>query len=141
MSTEEYRKRKRDWAKTESQKEYRRNYMRKWCSNNRERAAEIASEAYHRNKHKYKQRARNYHLTVTYGITQEYYNKMLVSQDNKCLICGMLDKDAPKGLHIDHDHNTGKIRGLLCSNCNGSLGWYEKHKENIVGYLNPSIVY
>jgi hypothetical protein len=38
-------------------------------------------------------------------------------------------------LHIDHDHETGEIRGLLCSRCNGALGWYEKHKNGIETYL------
>ena len=61
-----------------------------------------------------------------------------------CEICGRPIEDcvkwdskfAPKNLSIDHDHNTNKFRGLLCSLCNRQLGWYEKYKQQIENYLN-----
>ena len=63
---------------------------------------------------------------------------------NVCEICGRTieeatkwkSKFAPKKLCIDHDHNTLKFRGLLCSVCNRQLGWYEKYQNEIQNYLN-----
>ena len=56
-----------------------------------------------------------------YGITLEDYNKLLAVQGGKCAIC----RKPPKGrvrLHVDHDHKTSLIRGLLCFTCNHGLG-------------------
>lgn len=81
-----------------------------------------------------------------YGLTPEQYTEMLESQNGVCAICG----DPPAGgntsmsrLHVDHDHDTGKNRALLCGRCNTGLGqlredvrilknmiaYIEKHKE------------
>mgnify|MGYP001590153265 FL=1 len=60
-------------------------------------------------------------LKRDYGITLDQYNSMLTSQSGVCAAC----KGPPGGkgtYHVDHDHRTGKIRGLLCHNCNASLG-------------------
>jgi hypothetical protein len=135
MSTEAYKKRKRDWAKTESQKKKRREYMRLWREKNRDKHNKTAKESHHRNKYKHVGEARRYHLLSKYNMTEEQYNEILLSQNSKCLICEMKHEDASKGLHIDHDHTTGEIRGLLCSRCNGALGWYEKYSNEIKSYL------
>lgn len=55
-----------------------------------------------------------------YGITVEDYNTMLEAQDYGCYICGGVDEN--RALSIDHNHRTGKVRGLLCSNHNRALG-------------------
>ncbi len=57
-----------------------------------------------------------------YGITVEQYDAMLRQQNGLCAICGR----APKRfrLAVDHDHETGEIRGLLCTRCNLGLGWF-----------------
>lgn len=47
--------------------------------------------------------------------------KMLHAQGGKCAICGMLQSFALRSFHIDHDHKTGKIRGILCFRCNSRL--------------------
>lgn len=59
-----------------------------------------------------------------------------------CEICGKVErrraykeKKEPNKLCIDHDHKTGKFRGLLCSKCNYNLGWYENLKEDIQRYI------
>lgn len=62
-----------------------------------------------------------------YGIDWESYNKMLLKQDNVCAICLKMEtKKNQSGkatnLSIDHNHTTGKVRGLLCSNCNFAIG-------------------
>lgn len=58
-----------------------------------------------------------------YGITEEKYMDMIETQKYCCAICS----NKPKKLHIDHDHETGKVRALLCLNCNIMLGFA---KEN-----------
>ena len=136
---EAFRKRRREWAKTPSQKIYRRKYMRMWTEKNREKYNKWAREYHRKNKWKYdtpefKRKLRSYHLKRTFGITIEEYENLLKKQENVCAICknNMIFK---RKLDVDHDHKTGKIRGLLCSNCNGSLGWYEKNKKMIENYL------
>ena len=136
MSTEAYRKRKRDWAKTESQKEKRKIYMRSWREKNRAKHNETARKSHERNKHKHIGKARIYWLMSRYNMTEEQYKQMLLNQSNKCLICGKEHENTTKGLHVDHDHNTNIIRGLLCSKCNTALGWYEKYRIEIENYLN-----
>lgn len=133
---EKYRERKRNWAKTESQKKYRREYMRLWREKNRDKHNATARKSHEKNKHKHIGEARSRWLMSRYNMTENDYSVMLLNQNNKCLICGKNHIDTIKGLHIDHDHNTEKIRGLLCSKCNGSLGWYEKYKVEIETYLN-----
>lgn len=46
----------------------------------------------------------------------------MLSQGGACGICGFKHADSFKGLHLDHDHKTGKVRGLLCCACNLALG-------------------
>lgn len=65
-------------------------------------------------------------LRHDYGITLEEYNRLIDKQNGLCAICG----NPPKGgsptnqrLHVDHDHTTGKVRGLLCKNCNTAIGF------------------
>lgn len=72
-----------------------------------------------------------------YGLTEETYNEMFDSQGGKCLICG----DALT-LVVDHDHVTGKVRGLLCNQCNVGLGSFKDRLDllrNAVLYLQKSV--
>jgi hypothetical protein len=58
-----------------------------------------------------------------YGITQEFYEELLAEQGGRCEICGTTDPGERRTLFcVDHDHETGKIRGLLCARCNKGLG-------------------
>ncbi len=57
-----------------------------------------------------------------YGITKDQYEDLLVKQNGVCAIC--LSLDLKKTLCVDHDHQTGRIRGLLCSKCNKGLGLF-----------------
>jgi hypothetical protein len=68
-----------------------------------------------------KGRDRAGHLRRKYGISPSEYDEMLVSQEGVCLLCGAPPRP-PYSLHVDHDHATGKIRGLLCFTCNNALG-------------------
>lgn len=65
---------------------------------------------------------RAYHLMKVYGITVDQYNTLFLKQEGKCLICGKHQRELKMTLRIDHDHNTGKIRGLLCHGCNTAIG-------------------
>lgn len=58
-----------------------------------------------------------------YGLTVSEYQAMLKAQDNRCALClGDWRGWNGSGPHIDHDHVTGRVRGLLCGHCNSSLG-------------------
>lgn len=65
-------------------------------------------------------------LKVKYGISDNTYNKMLVSQGGVCKICGMKDT---KRLSVDHCHSTGKVRGLLCTKCNTGIGLLQDNSK------------
>jgi len=74
------------------------------------------------------------HRRREYGLTEEQYNYMVSSQNNMCAIC---NKPSHKTLHIDHDHVTGKVRGLLCSSCNTGIGFF----KDDISLLNNAIDY
>lgn len=65
-----------------------------------------------------RKRLRKFQLLLwNYGLTEKEWAELLCKQGGKCPIC---EKSAPD--HVDHDHKTGKIRGLLCGQCNVALG-------------------
>lgn len=93
------------------------------------------------------------HLLSKFGISLAEYGEMLVAQGGKCAICDQPEMQLrggnKKSLAVDHDHATGKIRGLLCSDCNTGIGklkddrnvllsaiqYLDKHSEK-----NPNVV-
>ena len=82
-----------------------------------------------------------------YNISKNDFIKMLENQDYKCKICGTEIKyssplkDKYKSACIDHNHKTGKVRGLLCSNCNRALGLFKDNKENLKNAYNYLVQY
>lgn len=77
-----------------------------------------------------------------YGITELEYNKMFDDQHGKCFICKTHQSDLKKRLAVDHNHKTGKIRKLLCSRCNSSLGHVNEDiliLENMINYLKNEL--
>jgi hypothetical protein len=64
---------------------------------------------------------RKSHLKRKYGLTIEQYDAMLAAQAGGCAICGEPPRDDIE-LHVDHDHTTGAVRGLLCFRCNNAIG-------------------
>ncbi len=89
---------------------------------------------------KNRKRTKNNHLQSRYGISVEDFEKMLVEQQNKCYICYIdVQETIKKRLCIDHDHDSGKIRKLLCTKCNTALGLVAENiqiLENMITYIS-----
>lgn len=77
------------------------------------------------------ERAREKSLKKWYGITLADYNNMFEKQNGFCLICGVHQSEIKKALCVDHNHDTGEIRGLICDACNKGLGHF-KDNENLL---------
>ena len=71
------------------------------------------------------------------GMTLENYNKMLTAQNDRCKICNRHKSDQKRSLHVDHCHDSGKIRGILCGNCNVALGLF----NDDIDTLKKAIIY
>jgi len=76
------------------------------------------------------------HLQRRYGLSVDAYNDMLVAQAGGCAICGGQNIKGRR-LAVDHNHQTGKVRGLLCDRCNRGLGNFQDNIE----YLSSAITY
>jgi len=76
-----------------------------------------------------------YRMLQEYGISLEQFERLYLEQDGRCAICSdrMLNSDC----HVDHDHEVGNVRALLCGSCNRGLGMF---KDNI-RRLARAIVY
>jgi hypothetical protein len=83
-------------------------------------------------------------LKRKYGLSLDDYDRLLTSQGGRCAICGSTDPKTTKGqarfgdFAVDHDHKTGKVRGLLCGHCNTGLGLFRddpNHLEAALRYL------
>lgn len=87
---------------------------------------------YHANKDAYKLYNQSKRLRTQYGMTEEDYLVLLDKQSGKCAICGTTQ---PKGngnrMKVDHDHATGKVRGLLCNACNTAIGFAGDNPERL----------
>lgn len=90
---------------------------RKWYAKNRVKVAAKTRDYQKRHPEKDIER----HLKANHGITFAVYNDMLIGQGGVCKICKKPCKHRRR-LSVDHDHATGKIRGLLCHLCNAILG-------------------
>lgn len=83
-------------------------------------------------------KSRDYHLKKLYGMSSTDYIVMLQKQNGQCAICFQFPNDK-KPLAVDHCHKTGKIRGLLCTRCNLSIGALNDDPlllESAIKYLN-----
>jgi len=102
--------------------EKQRENSRKWGLRNRDRIAEYCRRK--RRDHPEEDVART--LKRRFGMTIADYNSILNAQDGKCAICGKLASSAKRRFALDHDHSTGKVRGLLCFRCNYGIGWFQE---------------
>lgn len=119
----------KDIVKSGEVRAYRRNKC-KDCrlKDRREAHAKVA----HLPEVKYKKRMRG--LYERYGISAEEYLDLAEKQENLCSICG--DPAGSRALSVDHDHNTGEVRALLCTGCNLGLGWFKDNIEVMKKAIN-----
>ncbi len=114
-----------------------------WRRNNPDKAAALRKkekenpfrkdrfrERYLKNKTKYKNLSRASSLKRKYGLEVKDYEDMLNKQNSKCLICEKPESRKDRSgnvapLVVDHNHITGKIRGLLCHRCNVAIGHFD----------------
>lgn len=83
----------------------------------------------------YHAKGKYYFLETKYGVDPEQYNQLITEQGGVCAIC----ESPPPGLrplHLDHDHVTGKPRGLLCAKCNTMLSYFGDRPEGLLKVLD-----
>lgn len=95
----------------------------KWAAVNKEKLKDCNRKSYH----KYKLKRQDRDRFRRFGISKEIFFAMLKNQNNNCAICGNPERGLNKygeirSLCTDHDHHTGKVRGLLCLLCNSAIG-------------------
>lgn len=124
---------------TPEQKQKANERNKRWKAKNVEIVAERKRKHYLANRDKYLQIERERTYKKKYGITLSQFNEMLAAQNGRCKICGS-EKAGSIGQNfaVDHCHSTGRVRGLLCINCNARLGWYELYKDKADKYLEKS---
>lgn len=127
----------------------------KWRISNTDKVRKQRKESYERNRETYLAYFRSsrrrrlwfaWKLMRKFGITVEQYEHMLESQEFCCAICKKSPSEVSAHfhkhrLHVDHDHKTGLVRGLLCNNCNvalGCLGDSVKRLKRAIQYLRKS---
>lgn len=112
----------------------------KLCSNEKARRNHVENRAKGTDGwDKHREGYRDRYYKKYYGISLQEFEEKFLQQDCKCAICEVLldiDEDSRKA-HLDHCHESGKIRGILCVNCNQGIG---SMKENIF-ILNKAIMY
>jgi hypothetical protein len=114
--------------------------VQRWRTENRERY--LTTQRRNKQSPEGRRRERTSYLKRKYGITPERYDELLAEQGGVCAICGR-EPRPDISLHVDHDHETGAIRGLLCFCCNNALGDFEDDYERLaaaVRYLRPPAV-
>jgi hypothetical protein len=115
-------------------KECRKQESKEWYANNKEHKKELSQ--------RYKHVKKDKDLQATYGIDLETYHRMLAQQNKRCKICHTHQEDLKRAMCVDHDHITGKVRGLLCDTCNRSLGLLKDNVNTLmraVDYLQGKL--
>ena len=110
---------------------------RKWQKNNPEKCKKYGEKWIKNNPEKIK----NNSLRQHHGITLEEFTQLFKHQNNSCKICGITEPPV-KGWHVDHDHLTQHIRGILCHHCNVGIGHFKENitfLKNAINYLKPQV--
>jgi hypothetical protein len=111
----------------------RTEYQAQYYRNHQETKKVSSREYYATHKEQFKVYARSpgrkvvrrkYELMKRYSLTVEQFDEMLKKQDGHCAICPTTKPGGKGAWHVDHDHETGQVRGILCFNCNGGLGQF-----------------
>ncbi len=123
-------------------KECRRAASKEYAARHRVKLNRYSKEHYAKNKKLY----RDKFLQTKYGINEDRFQQMLRAQEGKCAICQRHHTQCAKGRHsgvrlcVDHDHASGRVRGLLCHSCNHRLDFLSSPKisQRTVSYLQQS---
>lgn len=114
--------------------------VKKYTEENKEKIRKYKSDYYYANREKCIERDRKNHLKRKYNVTVEWYEEQLKKQNGQCKICGTTDgRGISSLLHVDHNHETGKVRGLLCQSCNTGIGLFKENTELLekaIQYVN-----
>src|ERR1700677_4817800 len=108
-------------------KRKRKDALKRYYANHEENKAkrrELARQQYAANPTKRRKASRKHNLKK-YGLTENEHYDLLKAQNDSCAICGKAQKQNNRSFAVDHDHKTGKIRGLLCDQCNRGLGFFK----------------
>ncbi len=122
---------------SETRKEYISGHS--YCSQCKK---ERTKKAYHRNPTKYRLTSRKLMLNKKYGLTIEDLEKMIEKQNKKCAICFQDLQVGTVKCCIDHNHETGEVRGILCSNCNTGIGLLKENNnilQSAIKYLSNQV--
>lgn len=123
----------------------RNNHNKEWRENNRDKINELNIKNAQKRKEYYsdpdvKLKNRKAFIKKKFGIEYSEYEKLSEEQNNLCAICNNTENSSRnKYLAVDHDHLTGKIRGLLCTNCNRGIGLLKDSipvLQKAIEYLN-----
>ena len=113
----------------ENNRNKKKEYDKEYRKNNKQKRKKNDKKYYLKNKHRIKEwvlknrdKIKDFSLKKRFNITLEQYNEMFTKQNGRCKICSKHQSEIARSLSVDHDHITGKVRGLLCSNCNCVLG-------------------
>jgi Autographiviridae endonuclease VII len=107
---------------TPEQRDRQRALNREWHQKNKERSRLRHNAARAARGERERLRARAYSVQYRYGLTRDQYEAL----GTTCAICDGVPTPGKRGLHVDHDHETGTVRGLLCSACNTALGSFQE---------------
>ncbi len=121
-------------AELEEKKAAKAAYDKVYSEKNKEIKKERNKQHYQKNP----EYRKNVKLKNKFGITLNDYNDMFAAQSGCCKICGKHQQEFKKALCVDHCHTTGKVRALLCNNCNTMIGMAFENKEillNGIKYL------
>lgn len=88
-----------------------------------------------------KDKIREQNLKKRFNMTNEEYEEMLASQNGLCAICHQKNSKEGERLAIDHDHETGEVRALLCYNCNTLLGHCKENTQILANALSYLLKY
>ena len=109
--------------------------QKEWCVRNKERLRITRNKYYKRRKREnpkhFQELKTRDRLRSKFGLTLEDYDKLFEQQNGVCKICGGVNKDGRR-LFVDHNHKTGKIRDLLCFNCNSVIGLVGEDEKRLL---------
>jgi hypothetical protein len=137
MTKEEKRIYQKKWREKPENAEKHRVWSRAWLEKNRERNQQWQRENRRKNLEKVraydraraplrKEKSREWQLRTRYGMSVKAYDELVAAAKGLCAICGRKPKEK---LFVDHCHEAGHVRGLLCAKCNMAIGQLDNSPE------------